>query len=59
VLRLGREAEGAVWIALPGRPEKAVLDGIPIRPEEAARDIWKLPVRFTNEAELDIRWKKP
>jgi alpha-galactosidase len=58
VLRLGREVEGTIWLALPGRPEKAALDGKAIHPENISRNIWKLPVRFTNEAELDIRWKK-
>jgi alpha-galactosidase len=59
VLRLGREAEGFIWLALPGRPQKSTLDEKPIRPENVARNIWKFPVRFTNEGKLEIKWKKP
>jgi alpha-galactosidase len=59
VLRLGREAEGTIWLALPGKPENAVLDGMPIRPENVAQNIWKFPVRFVNEGLLEIKWKRP
>jgi alpha-galactosidase len=59
MLRLGREAEGNIWLAFPGRPERATLDGKPIRPENILRNIWKIPVRFTNEGNLEIKWKRP
>jgi alpha-galactosidase len=58
VLRLGREAEGNIWLALPGRPKQARLNGEPIRPEQVAGNIWKFPVRFTHEGKLEIKWKK-
>jgi alpha-galactosidase len=59
VLRLGREAEGNIWLALPGRPEKAALDGTPINPEHVVGNIWKVPVQFVKDGVLKITWKKP
>jgi alpha-galactosidase len=59
VLRLGREAEGNIWLALPGRPQKAALDGKPIHPENVFRNVWKLPVRFVDKGKLDIKWERP
>jgi alpha-galactosidase len=57
VIRLGREAEGAVWLALPGEPASAELDGKPVAPREIAEKIWKFPVRIAGEGVLIIRWK--
>jgi hypothetical protein len=59
VLRLGREAEGNIWLALPRCPETAELDGAPISPQYAMKNIWKFPVRFLSEAKLEIQWKRP
>jgi hypothetical protein len=59
VLRLGREAEGNIWLALPQCPEAAELDGAPISPQYAKENIWKFPVRLRNEGKLVIRWYRP
>ena len=55
-LRLQREAEGNIWLALPGSPVKAAIDGTPIRPVHIQNNIWKFPVRFAREGVLDICW---
>ena len=55
-LRLKREAEGNLWLALPGSPVKAVIDGTPIHTVHVQNNIWKFPVRFAREGVLDIRW---
>ena len=55
-LQLRREARGAVWLALPGAPRSAQLDGRPIVPEDAGSGIWNFPVRFKRKGELEIRW---
>jgi alpha-galactosidase len=57
VLRLGREAEGAVWLLLPGEPASALLDGKPVTPKQIAEKIWKFPIRIAGEGVLQIRWK--
>lgn len=56
VLRLGREAEGAVWLSLPGEPKTAKLGREPIKPKQIAGNLWKFPVRFTGDGIIDIRW---
>ncbi len=56
-LRLGREAEGNIWLALPGRPVNAALDGAPIRPEFVLKNIWRFPARFMGEGLLIVRWR--
>ncbi|MBN2084087.1 MAG: alpha-galactosidase [Anaerolineales bacterium] len=56
VLRLGREAEGALWISLPGDPLRVWVDGVPVRPENAGAGIWKIPVRFAGDGIVDINW---
>jgi alpha-galactosidase len=56
VLTLGREAEGAVWLALPARPRHAAVGGRPVIPEEAGDGMWKFAVRMRNSAVLDVRW---
>ncbi|MGD0806305.1 MAG: hypothetical protein ABSA10_02320 [Anaerolineales bacterium] len=55
-LRLKREAEGNLWLALPGSPKKAAIDGTQIHPVHIQKNIWKFPVRFAGEGVLDIRW---
>jgi hypothetical protein len=55
-LRLKREAEGNIWLVLPGSPVKAAIDGKPIHPIHIQNNIWKFPVRFAGEGVLDIRW---
>jgi len=56
VLRVGRAAEGALWLALPGNPFNARLNGDPINCESAGGGLWKIPVRFTRQGTMDIRW---
>ncbi len=56
VLRLGREAEGNIWLALPQCPEIAELDGAPISPQYVMKNIWTFPVRFLKEGKLVICW---
>jgi alpha-galactosidase len=55
-LRLQREAEGNIWLALPGSPVKAAIDGTPIHTIHIQNNIWKFPVRFAREGVLDICW---
>ena len=59
VFRLGREAEGNIWLALPQCPDTAELDGAPIYPYYVMKNIWKFPVRFAGSGKLKIRWKRP
>jgi alpha-galactosidase len=54
---LGREAEGAVWLALPGEPRTALFDGRPIVPAPLGGEIWKFPVQWKRQGALEIRWK--
>jgi alpha-galactosidase len=56
VLRLGREAEGALWVSLPEDPITVRLNGLPIQAERAGERIWKIPVRFTGDGRIEIRW---
>jgi len=58
VLRLGREAEGAVWIALPAKPVRSTIEGESIQPERISDDVWKVPVRFSKQGILEIRWSR-
>ena len=58
-LRLKREAEGNIWLALPGIPSNASIDGTPIRAEHILKNIWKLPVKFAGAGELKIQWQTP
>jgi alpha-galactosidase len=57
VVNLKREAEGAVWLALPGKPCTALLDGRPVIPGPAGGDIWKFPVQIKKKGVLEVRWK--
>jgi alpha-galactosidase len=52
---LGREAEGAIWLSLPGAPVQAALNGVPIQSESAGDGVWKIPVRFTGNGAIHIR----
>jgi len=58
-LRLGRIAEGEVWLALPASSCEATLDGAPI-PREAisgvARGIWAFRFRLLHEGTLRVTW---
>ncbi|MBN1440995.1 MAG: alpha-galactosidase [Anaerolineales bacterium] len=56
VLNLGREAEGAVWIALPARPTAVRWNGKPASFEQAGEDIWKIPLRLAGKGAVEIRW---
>ncbi|MGB7540142.1 MAG: alpha-galactosidase [Anaerolineales bacterium] len=57
VLRLGREAEGAVWLSLPGEPSKSLIDGQTVSPEKVAGNVWKFPVWFVGDGVLKLSWK--
>jgi alpha-galactosidase len=56
-LSLGREAEGALWLALPGEPTKCTADRRPVVPKQVGERVWKIPVRFTDKGTLVIRWR--
>jgi alpha-galactosidase len=56
VLQLGREAEGAIWLALPGEPIHARVNRDPVRFESAGDGLWKIPVRITGNGIINVRW---
>ncbi len=55
VLRLGREADGAIWLALPEDPVKTLWNGAPVRVECAGEGVWKIPVRISGKGVIEIR----
>jgi alpha-galactosidase len=57
VLRLGRDAEGAFWLSLPDRPLYARLNGDPVPFDGQGEGVWKIPVRFSGDGIVDIRWR--
>jgi alpha-galactosidase len=56
VLRLGHDADGAVWISLPGELISAAVNRKPIKPKQIAGNLWKFPVRFIADGIIDIHW---
>ena len=58
VLRLGRAADGALWLALPVRPGAARLNGATVPIVEAGAGIWKIPVKFSGDGILEVRWSR-
>jgi alpha-galactosidase len=53
-VRLGRMAEGKVFLALPGRLTKAELDGRPFSGNERGRGIWEFNLSIEESAELRV-----
>jgi alpha-galactosidase len=55
-LDLGREAEGALWVSLPGEPAGIRIDNGPGYAEKAEKGIWRIPLRLDGKGVVDIRW---
>jgi len=53
---LGREAEGAIWLVLPGNPIQARVNGEPTRLTYAGDGVWKIPVRLAGDGVLKLSW---
>ena len=59
---LGRAARGAVWLALPARPEAVWLDGelLPAKAVRAvAAGIWSISCQVNRSGALRVAWKSP
>jgi alpha-galactosidase len=55
-LNAGRAAEGRIWLALPGEPSDAALNGLPVALQPIGEGIYAANISFDMEAELNVRW---
>jgi len=59
-VRLGRVAEGQIWLSLPARPVQAWVNDIPL-PASAlrpvAQDVWAVQCTIPREARVRVRWE--
>ncbi len=61
-IRLGRVAEGQIWLSLPHPPVQAWVDDKPL-PASAlrpvAQDVWAVNCTVVREAHVRVRWEPP
>jgi hypothetical protein len=55
---LGRKAEGAIWLALPGKLMEATCNAIPVNYSLGNDNVYRLDLQFKGRAELMIQWKQ-
>jgi alpha-galactosidase len=55
---LGRKAEGAIWLTLPGKPCEATCNTTPVIFTLENDNICRLDLKFTGKAEIIIKWKQ-
>jgi len=53
-LDMGRQVSGSLWLRLSDQPIKAVCNGIPLDLVEDGQDIYRLPLDFTGNAQVDL-----
>jgi alpha-galactosidase len=58
VIELGRAAEAAIWLALPGEAVKAEVDGVRTGAEPESDGVWRVEVRVRGRSEVKVRWEE-
>lgn len=59
VLKIGRLAEGEIWLALPQRPTSIALNDEPLSSDACravSAGVWAISFRFNRTAELRVSW---
>ncbi len=52
----GHRAHGRIWLALPGRPINATLDGAAVEFQPSGQGVFAADLAVDSKAELEVRW---
>ncbi|MCU0486355.1 MAG: alpha-galactosidase [Anaerolineales bacterium] len=53
-LDLGRQADGALWLALPAPPLLVSCNGMPLQADEMGEGFYRIPLIFTGRAKIEL-----